>query len=106
VAAIVTYEDATTCSKLSHFKSEMVAAGRITEAECQYAPEKEGNLGAKKPHHGELPLDHPCITKLSGHIHYMRNFKSEFYQLVHLAKAKSETCKADAMRLSKNLAYI
>jgi hypothetical protein len=33
VAAIVTDEDATTRSKLSHSMSELVAAGRMTEAE-------------------------------------------------------------------------
>jgi hypothetical protein len=33
VAAVVTDEDETTRSKLSHLKSEMVAAGIITEAE-------------------------------------------------------------------------
>jgi hypothetical protein len=38
VAAIVTDEDSTTPSKLSHFKSEMVAAGRMTEAERRYVP--------------------------------------------------------------------
>jgi hypothetical protein len=33
VAAILTDEDSTTGSKLSHSKLEMVAAGRMTEAE-------------------------------------------------------------------------
>jgi hypothetical protein len=72
----------------------------------EYAPEKEGNLEAKKPNHGELPLDHPFITKLSGQIHYVKKCMSELYQLVHHAKAKSKTCKADAMRLSRNLVYM
>jgi hypothetical protein len=40
VAAIVTDEDATTRSKLSHSMSELVAAGRMTEAERRYLPEK------------------------------------------------------------------
>jgi hypothetical protein len=35
VAAIVIDEDATTPSNLSHLMSEMVAAGRMTEAESQ-----------------------------------------------------------------------
>ncbi len=78
----------------------------MTEVERRYVPEKEGRLGAKKPDHGELPLDHPFITKLSDPIHYVKNYKSELYQLVNLAKGKSETCKADAMRLSLNLAYM
>jgi hypothetical protein len=90
VAAIVTDEDATTLSKLSHSKSEMVVASRMMEAERRYTPENESNLGAKKPDHGELPLDHPFITKLSDPIHYVKNYKCELYQLVHLAKAKAK----------------
>jgi hypothetical protein len=45
----------------------MVEAGRMTEAECQYAPEKEGNLGKIKPDKGELPLDHPFIKNILTH---------------------------------------
>jgi hypothetical protein len=106
MAAIVTDEDTTTLFKLSHSKSEMAAAGRMTEAERRYDPEIEGNLGKMKPNHGILPLPHPFITKLSNPIHYVKNYKSELFQLVHLAKSKSETCKADTMRLSRNLAYM
>jgi hypothetical protein len=106
VVAIVTDEDSTTRSKLSHSKLEMVAAGRMTEAERRYAPEKEGNLGKIKPDLGELPLDHPFITKHSDPIHYVKNYKGELFVLVYLPKGKSETCKADALRLSPNLAYM
>jgi hypothetical protein len=63
IVAIVTDEDSTTRSKLSHSKLEMVAAGKMTEAERRYPPEKDGNLGRIKPDLGELPLDHPFITK-------------------------------------------
>jgi hypothetical protein len=64
VAAIVTDKDSTTHSKLSHSKLEMVAAGRMTEGERQYAPEKEGNLGKIKPDKGKLPLDHPSSQNI------------------------------------------
>jgi hypothetical protein len=40
-----------------------------------------GCLGAKKPDHGELPIDHPAIDKLSDPIHYIENYKSELYNL-------------------------
>jgi hypothetical protein len=106
ISAIVTDEDATTCSKLSHSMSELVAAGRMTEAERRYLPEKAGNLGGKRPDSGVLPLEHPYITKNSDPNHYVKNYKSEQYQLVHLPKLKSETCKADAMQLSWNLSYM
>jgi hypothetical protein len=106
VSAIVTDEDATTRSKLSHSMAELVAAGRMTEAERRYRPEKEGNLGGKKPDSGVLPLEHPEIIKQSDPGHYVKNYKSVQYQLVHLPKCKSETCKADAMRLSRNLSYM
>jgi hypothetical protein len=79
VAAIVTDEDSTTSSKLSHSKSEMVAAGRMTETERRYILEKEGNLGKMKADNVELPLDHPFITKLSDPIHYVKNYKSGLY---------------------------
>ena len=75
VAQVVTDEDSTTRSKLSHLKSELVAAGRMSEAERQYPPKKPGTLGAKLPDKGELPFDHPHIVKLSGPIHYIKNYK-------------------------------
>ena len=106
VAAIVTDEDATTRSKLSHSMSELVAAGRMTEAERRYLPEKVGNLGGKRPGSGVLPLEHPYIIKHSDPIHYIKNYKGEIYIQVYLPKSKSETCKADAMRLSRNLSYM
>jgi hypothetical protein len=84
----------------------MVAAGRMTEAERRYAPEKEGNLGKIKPDLGELPLDHPFITKHSDPIYHVKNYKGELFVLVFLPKGKSETCTAVALRLSWNLAYI
>jgi hypothetical protein len=77
VSAIVIDEDATTCSKLSHSMSELVAAGRMTEAERQYHPEKVGNLGGKRPRSGVLPLEHPYIVKHSDPIHYIKNYKGE-----------------------------
>jgi hypothetical protein len=106
VAAIVTDEDSTTRSKLSHCLLEMVAAGRMTEADRRYPPEKEGNLGRMKPDKGELPMDHPIIIKHSDPIHFVKNYKGELFVLVYLPKGKSETCKADALRLSRNLAYM
>jgi hypothetical protein len=106
VAAIVTDEDATTRSKLSHSMSELVAAGRMTEAERPYLPEKVGNRGGKRPNSGVLPLEHPYIIKHSDPIHYIQNYKGEIYIQVYLPKSKSETCKADAMRLSRNLSYM
>jgi hypothetical protein len=84
--AIVTDEDSTTRSKLSHSKLEMVAAGRMTEVERRYAPEKEGNLGKIKPGLGELPLDHPFIMKHSDLIHYVKNYKGGLFVLVYLPK--------------------
>jgi hypothetical protein len=72
----------------------------------RYPREKEGNLGKVKPDLGELPLDHPFITKYSDPIHYAKNYKGELFMLVYLPKGKSETCKADALRLSRNLAYM
>jgi hypothetical protein len=106
VSAIVTDEDSTTRSKLSHSMAELVQAGRMSEAERRYEPKIAGNLGAKKSDHGELPLDHPPIQKLSDPIHFVKNYKSEIYKLVVMGDSKSETCKADAMRLSRNLAYM
>jgi hypothetical protein len=78
----------------------------MAEEERRYPPKKPPRtLGSKQPDNGKLPLDHPPIEKLSGPIHYVKNYKSELYKLVDLLKKKSETCKADAMRLSCNLAY-
>jgi hypothetical protein len=91
VAAIVTDKDSTTRSRLSHSKAEMVAAGRMTEAERRYAPEKEGNLGKMKLDSVELPLKHPVITKHSDPGHYIKNYKGELYQQAHLLKGKSES---------------
>jgi hypothetical protein len=59
-----------------------------------------------KAEHWELPLAHPEIEKLSDPIHYVKNYKSKLYNLVALAKSNSETCNAEAMRLSQNLAYM
>jgi hypothetical protein len=84
----------------------MVAAGRMTEAERRYAPEKEGKLGKIEPDLGELPLDHLFITKHFDPIHYVKNYKGGLFVLVYLPKGKSETCKADALPLSRNLAYM
>ncbi len=47
----------------------------------------------------------PPIKKLSDPIHYVQNYNGELLKLVQLAKSKSGTCKADAMRLSRYLAY-
>jgi hypothetical protein len=106
IAAIVTDEDATTRSKLSHSMSELVAAGRMNEAERQYLPEKVGILGGKRPNSGVLPLEHPYIIKHSDPIHYIKNYKGKIYVQVYLLKSKSKTCKADAMRLTRNLLYM
>jgi hypothetical protein len=106
IAAIVTDEDATTHSKLSHSMSELVAAGRMTKVERQYLLEKVGNLGGKRPNSGVIPLEHPYIIKHSDPIYYIKNYKSELYLQVYLLKSKSETCKADAMRLSRNMSYM
>jgi hypothetical protein len=48
-----------------------------------------------------LPLDHPEIKKLS-----VKNYKTELYLLVKLAKSNSQTCKADVLCLSRDLAYM
>jgi hypothetical protein len=102
----VTDEDSTTRAKLSHSMAERVATGTMTEAEQRYKPKTPGHVGSKKTDNRELPLEHPEIDKLSDPIHHVKNCKSELYNLVTLAKSKSETCKADAMRLSRNLAYM
>jgi hypothetical protein len=105
-AMIITDEDATTRSKLTHCMAELVANNRMTEAERRNKPLKEGNLGTKKGDHGVLPLDHPEIEKLSDPIHFIKNYKSELYKLVRKGLKTSETCKPDATRLSRNLAYM
>jgi hypothetical protein len=105
-SAIITDEDSTTRSKVSHSMQELVETGRMTEAERRYKPKVEGNLGSKKDDHGELPIEHPTIDLLSDPIHYVKSYKSELYNLVTLSKKKSETCKADATRLSRNFAYM
>jgi hypothetical protein len=106
VKCIVTDEDATTRSKLSHSFTELFDAGKITDAERRYEPKKPGRKGKKRPDNGVLPLDHPEIDKLSDPIHFVKNYKSELYALVALAKKNSETCKGDAVRLSRNLSYM
>jgi hypothetical protein len=106
VAAIVTVEDSTTRAKLSHSMAKRVAAGTMTKAEQRYKPRKPGHLGAKKTDSRELPLEDPEIEKYSDRIHYVKNYKSELYIQVALPKSKSETCKADGMRLSRNLSYM
>jgi hypothetical protein len=106
-STIVTDEDSTTHSKMSHCTADLITAIRMIKAECQVKPKIKGRLENKKDDHRELPLDHPAIEKLSDPIHYMKNYKSELYNLlVSMAKSKSETCKVDAMRLSRNLAYM
>jgi hypothetical protein len=105
-SAIVTDKDGTTRSKLSHSMDDLVVAGNMTEQERRYEPKVPGNLGKKKDDHGELPLDHPSIDELSDPKHYIKNYKSDLFGFVVLSKAKSETCQADALRLSRNLAYM
>jgi hypothetical protein len=106
VATVVTEEESTTRLKLSHSMADLVLSGRMTEAKRRYAPRKEGRLGAKKDDHDLLPLVHPNTEKLSDRIHYVKNYKSELYVWVNASKAKSQTCKGDMMRLSRNLAYM
>ncbi len=53
-----------------------------------------------------LPLLHPEIEKVSDPGHYLKNYKGELYVWVYVTKGKSQTCKADAMRLSRNLSYM
>jgi hypothetical protein len=106
VAAIVTDEDSTTRSKLSHSMAERVAAGTMMEAKRRYKPKTPGRLGSKKNDKGELPLDHPAIVKHSDVNHFTKNYKGELFLQVAMPKSKSETCKADAMRLSRNLSYM
>jgi hypothetical protein len=87
--------------------ADLVLDGIMSEAERRYKPEVEGRLGAKKDGHGMLPLVHLlAIEKLSDPIHYVKNYKSELYVWVNASKDKSQTCRADAIRLSQNLAYM
>jgi hypothetical protein len=86
--------------------AERVAAGTMTEAERRDKPKKPGHLGAKKTDSGELPLEHLEIVKHTDPIHDVKNYKSELYIQVALPKSKSERCKADAMRLSRNMSYM
>ena len=65
-----------------------------------------GNLGTKVPDNGELTMDHPEIEKLSDPIHFVKNYKYVLWKLIDLATGKSETCEADALRLSRNMAYM
>jgi hypothetical protein len=86
--------------------ADLLPSGRMTEAERRYAPKKEGRLGAKKDNHGMLLLVHPTIQKFSHPFYYVKNYKSEHYVWVNAPKTKSQTCKAVAMRLSRNLSYM
>ena len=104
--AIVTDEDGTTRSKLSHSMQEQLDAKLISEEDRRYPPTKEGCLGAKKSDLWVLPLEHPKMDHLSDPLHYVKSYKTELYTLAYSKKAHSETCKADAMRLSRNLAYM
>jgi hypothetical protein len=106
VAAIVTDKDLTTRSKLSHSMAEHVAAGTMTETERRYKPKTPGRLGSKKNDMGELPLEHPEIVKHSDVNHFTKNYKGELFLQVAMPKSNSKTCKADAMRLSRNLSYM
>jgi hypothetical protein len=65
-----------------------------------------GRPGAKKDNHGLLLLAHPTIEKLSNQIHYVKNYKSKLYVCINAMKLKSLTCRANAMQLSRNLAYM
>jgi hypothetical protein len=51
-------------------------------------------------------LNTPEIDKLSDRIQYIKKYKTELNNLVKAAKGTSETCKADAMQLSRNLKYM
>jgi hypothetical protein len=106
VAAIVTNEDSSTRSKLSHSMADLVAAGKMAEADRRYKPKAEGRLGSKKDGHGMLPLEHPEPNKLSDPGHFVKNYNGELYVWAGAAKAKSQTCKANAMRLIRNLSYM
>jgi hypothetical protein len=85
---------------------KLVAIKKMMEAQHCYPPTKEGCLGNKRSDHGVLPLDHPEIEKLSDPIHFIKNYKSKLYNLVQLSKERSDTCQADALKLSRNLLYM
>jgi hypothetical protein len=106
VYTIVTDEDSATRSKLSHSMADLVSAGRMSEAERRYEPKEPGRLGSKKHDHGLLPLEHPIVEKLSDSGHFIKSYKSEQYVFVSAPKKTSLTCKADAMRLSRNMSYM
>jgi hypothetical protein len=106
VAAIVTDKDSTTRYKLSHSMVERVAAGTMTEAERRYKPKTPGGLGSKKNDKGELLIEHPVIVKYSDISHFTKNYQGELFIQVAMSKSKSETCKANATRLSQNLRYM
>jgi hypothetical protein len=106
VAANVADEDSTTRSKLSHSMAERVAAGTMTEAKRRYKPKTPGCLGSKTNEKGELLIEHPVIVKYSDINHFTKNYQGELFIQVVMPKSKSETCKADAMRLSRNLRYM
>ena len=91
---------------MSHSMADLVNAGRMTEAERRYEPKEPGRLGSKKDVHGLLPLEHPIIEKLSDPGHFVKSYKSEQYVFVSAPKKTSLTCKADAMRLSRNMSYM
>jgi hypothetical protein len=50
-------------------------------------------------------LEHAEIHKLWSPTQYVKNYKSELYVPLNAPKARSKTHKADAMRLSPNLAF-
>jgi hypothetical protein len=106
VAAIVTNEDSSTRLKLSHLMADLVAAGKMAEANRRYKPKVKGRLGSKKDNNGMMPLEHPEPDKLSDPGYFVKKYNGELYVWVGAAKAKSQTCKADAMRLSPNLSFM
>jgi hypothetical protein len=79
---------------------------RMSEAEHRYEPKEPGRLGSKKDDHGLLPLELPIVEKLSDPGHFVKSYKSEQYVFVSAPKKTSLTCKADAMRLSRNMSYM
>jgi hypothetical protein len=86
--------------------ADLVDAGKMTEGERQYAPKVPGRLRWKKDNHGLLPLAHPIVVRLSDPGHYVKSYKSEQYVYISAPKKTSLTCKADAMRLKRNMSYM
>jgi hypothetical protein len=86
--------------------ADLVNVGRMSEAERRYETKVPGRLGSKKDDHGLLPLAHPIVEKLSDPGHFIKSYKSEQYVFVSAPKKTSLTCKADAMRLSRNMSYM